>query len=708
MWLYLISAAFAADSDGDGLTDADEAIAFLPPTVADSDGDGKYDHLDSDMDGDGIPNVNECRVGGVSGLAMVNGGFELPHYTNVAANYPTEGSVPGWHTTDTNFEFWTNGFLGVPPYEGTQFVELNAFAVGTLYQDISTAVGDVYIYAYSHRGRMGNDTMRFNLGPPGGSMVTIRTSTDGTGGWGRYGGVITISDPTTRFAFQSVSSACGLSCGNLLDAISFTPVCDLDTDGDGKPDALDTDADNDGVLDNADVCHGADDATADPDSDLICGAADTCPFDAWNDYDMDGVCGDVDACSGFDDADDLDGDDTPDGCDSDRDGDGFDESTDCDESDPFIGGPKAFYWDADADSYGGAPFLPLSCTPFLPGRVLDHTDCDDSAAYTHPGAMEIEDGFDNDCDVSIDEGTNAFDDDGDGQTENAGDCDDADAAVFVGAVEAINAVDDDCDGLVDDGTTAYDDDGDGFSEAGGDCDDTDPYLAPGFIEAEDGLDNDCDGLVDDGTAAFDDDGDGYSETDGDCNDEDASVALPQLWYLDRDEDGHGDALTATAACIVPVGYVAFSDDCDDRNATKNPSAVESCTSNIDLNCDGSTGYADLDGDRWAACEECNDNDPTIHPERVDVCGDGIDQNCDGIDATCPVDTDTGTSLDSETDAGTDTEPNSDVVCDSDEPLVTYAGGWSCNSISNAISGGIWASILFSVCCLFGLYGRRGR
>jgi uncharacterized protein (TIGR03382 family) len=119
-------------------------------------------------------------------------------------------------------------------------------------------------------------------------------------------------------------------------------------------------------------------------------------------------------------------------------------------------------------------------------------DCDDTNINTYPFAAEIADGEDNDCDRIIDEGTDAFDDDGDGMSEDAGDCNDANVDTYKGAPEIPDGADNDCDGIVDDNTTAYDDDGDGFSELYLDCNDRDPSINPAAAEiCDDGIDNNC-------------------------------------------------------------------------------------------------------------------------------------------------------------------------------------------------------------------------
>ena len=81
-----------------------------------------------------------------------------------------------------------------------------------------------------------------------------------------------------------------------------------------------------------------------------------------------------------------------------------------------------------------------------------------------------------------------------------GDCNDNNASIHPGATELCNLVDDNCNGYVDEGSQ-FDEDGDGWTKCAGDCNDHDARI--NGVEREyanascfDQIDNDCDGLVD--------------------------------------------------------------------------------------------------------------------------------------------------------------------------------------------------------------------
>lgn len=222
----------------------------------------------------------------------------------------------------------------------------------------------------------------------------------------------------------------------------------------------------------------------------------------------------------------------------------------------YVSIPPADCFDRDEDFYG-----------------VCQGDCDDLNPQVNPGAPEICDGADNNCNSLIDENL--------GQTTcGLGECRVTVQNCVSGqpqtcvprppAAEVCDGKDNNCNGAIDD----VDFDGDGSSACFGDCNDADPNIRPGAVERCNGIDDNCNNLVDDDAAGVDTDGDGVrnacdncrfaynpAQADGDLdgvgNSCDNCLAVSNPGQADQDGDQRGDICDNC-----PTESNSFQDDGD--------------------------------------------------------------------------------------------------------------------------------------------------
>lgn len=192
-----------------------------------------------------------------------------------------------------------------------------------------------------------------------------------------------------------------------------------------------------------------------------------------------------------------------------------------------------YYADTDSDGFGNALDSIVACTPPA-GYNTNNNDCDDTNAEIYPGALEMCNAIDDNCDGEIDEGVITF-------TYY----EDMDLDGYGNVLYSLN--------------TCSEIPPEGYVLDSMDCDDLNNMIHPASLEICNEIDDNCNNIIDDGL-------------------------LYTYLYIDADFDGYGNSLIDTLSCFVEItGYSNDSTDCDDTNSNIYPGAIE-VLNGIDDNC----------------------------------------------------------------------------------------------------------------------------
>jgi large repetitive protein len=583
---------FQNDSDGDGLTNSQEATIGTDPNDADSDNDGVNDMAEVgpnlnaplDTDGDAIINALESSITDSDGDGVVN---QLDPANNNPCVPDSNGAA--CLNFDSDFDGLTNA---------------QEDALGTN-RNLPDTDGDGVSDGVEAGPNPANPTDSDGDGIPNAlESSTVDTDVDG---------VPNQSDPANN-------NPC-------VPNANSGPCLALDNDGDGltngQEDVLGTDRDNadtdgDGVNDGAEV--GPNPATpVDTDGDgipdvLEPGNVDTdgdgIPDSADVDSDNDGIPDSIEVGPVPSSPRDTDGDSIPDYLDRDSDGDGLPDALErgADGSQPADsdGDGTPDYRDLDSDN----DTIPDSLEGNASGIDTDSDGIDDAFDFDELGTGDLDhDG--------VDDSATLHDTDGDGLTDTLDVDSDNDGILDSAEATPTQLTDTDGDGIPDLRDLDSDDDGrPDVVEAGLTDADSDAIMDAGQTRTATPRDTDSDGtpdfrdldsnndgtrdIVGTGAAAFDANNDGRVDA-----------------GTDSDEDGIRDVVDAA-----PLMFGTFADSDGDGVAD---------SLDLDLDNDGipnaADGSDDTDGDGLPNLADL-DSDGDGTPDVVEA--GGIDANGDGL------------------------------------------------------------------------------
>ena len=334
------------------------------------------------------------------------------------------------------------------------------------------------------------------------------------------------------------------------------------------------------------------------------------------------------------------------------------------------GALTTWYPDMDGDGFGDMNAGVQACDAPGPEFSTDGHDCDDTDANVFPaqGCPGLECGFF----YGVDQGTCGFgtfcdngtcvpceDLDGDGFSNCDGDCDDNNLDVFPGAIELCDGLDNDCNGTADEGFTWYEDsDGDGFGNTStgtfdciqppgfvsvsGDCNDQDvniyPLAGPG-IGCPSCSAADQQWIQDNYLWLWNETGNAMTNCEGLSGPDAWQCALSYLQVFTPLAPSCLQCAAERALCAMNncglecLPWLLGSNE----EVAGTPQCIQ-CV--IASGCHGAfatcAGMVDQDGDGVQSPQDCDDNNNSVYPGAPEPC-DGLDNDCNGVvdDNGCP-------------------------------------------------------------------------